>query len=1009
MLVTSPVVVGRAEQLGLLDAGLAAVGAGRGRAVFLLGEAGIGKSRLAGECAYRAVTGGLAVLRGRSGPGAGAAAPFRPIAEALLSLFRVSGPPRAPELVPYRSALAGILPEWRAGGTPAEPTSLIETAEAVLRVLLAVARDRESHPRPGCLLILEDLHDADAETLAVVEYLCGNLADLPVFLLGTLRSEAGAAGTLVREAARSRCADLTELLPLSAEQVTAMAGAALAADAARPLPGADPPPLPGPVAERLARDAEGNPFVVEELLSGMITAGVLRRGLAGDWEVCGDLGIDVPRTVVHSVIRRADRLSPAGRTLLDTAAVLGRRFPLSVLQRITGLGDRDLLVHLRAGIDAQLISSSGPVADWYEFRHALTAEALLSGLLPTERAALARRAADAIEQAHPGLPGEWCPRVAGLRLTAGDPAAAARRYAEAGEAARREGAVDSAVSFLERAQELLPATERAPVVEQLLYTLMESGRLDRALALVDTLPVTGPGALDTARAAALRARLAWATVTAARYADAAAQAHHARRLFARLGDGPAPAVDVVEAHLALADTGPSGEPGAGGAGTDAGAAGTEAGADRADRAERLARRAAEEAERTGLPEVACQAWQLLAMLERRHGFDRADACLERGLALATEHGLTTLQIDALLRLGSNDFMRGGSSALLERAHRAAVDHGALVLMHNAEASLAMQAVLTGRYAAARELADRCVLATARLRNTDNHQFVLLTRATLAAHRGNRREMERELAEFRRWDGDTSLQLPVLFGSRAVCALLEEDHEQALRELDQSLVWEKRHPSVFYLNGRYGLRPLLRALTGRADPAEHAAVAAHPAAALPWNRQFERFALAVHEGRAGHALRAGGAVEQAVRAGGPFPMGRRIGLRLVAQAALADGWGDPVAWAREAEEYFHEASVPAVAGACRELLRRAGATVRQRRRGASGIPAALRRIGLTPREYEVFLLLVPRLGNKDIAERLYISARTVEKHVASLLAKTGSPHRSALCDYAAEATGPAGPG
>ncbi|MGC0316034.1 DNA-binding CsgD family transcriptional regulator [Kitasatospora acidiphila] len=66
-----------------------------------------------------------------------------------------------------------------------------------------------------------------------------------------------------------------------------------------------------------------------------------------------------------------------------------------------------------------------------------------------------------------------------------------------------------------------------------------------------------------------------------------------------------------------------------------------------------------------------------------------------------------------------------------------------------------------------------------------------------------------------------------------------------------------------------------------------------------------------------------------------------------------------------------------------------------------MPAELRRQGLTVREYEVFLLLLHRLGNQEIAQRLFISPRTVEKHVASLLAKTGRPHRAALCDHAAE--------
>jgi hypothetical protein len=127
----------------------------------------------------------------------------------------------------------------------------------------------------------------------------------------------------------------------------------------------------------------------------------------------------------------------------------------------------------------------------------------------------------------------------------------------------------------------------------------------------------------------------------------------------------------------------------------------------------------------------------------------------------------------------------------------------------------------------------------------------------------------------------------------------------------------------------------------------------------------------------------------------YPTGRNLGLRLVSEAAVADGWGTPVQWLREAEEYFHEREVPAVAGACRALLRRTGVSVAQRRHGADEIPAALRSAGVTVREYEILKLLADRLSNREIARRLYLSPRTVEKHVASLIVKTGQPDRILL--------------
>ena len=112
------------------------------------------------------------------------------------------------------------------------------------------------------------------------------------------------------------------------------------------------------------------------------------------------------------------------------------------------------------------------------------------------------------------------------------------------------------------------------------------------------------------------------------------------------------------------------------------------------------------------------------------------------------------------------------------------------------------------------------------------------------------------------------------------------------------------------------------------------------------------------------------------------------------AAVIDGTGSP------SENHFHRADVIPVASACRALLRRTGASVRQRRTGIDRVPESLRAIGVTLREYEVFELLASRLSNKALAARLHISPRTVEKHVAALLMKT-SRDREALVEYAAD--------
>lgn len=290
-------------------------------------------------------------------------------------------------------------------------------------------------------------------------------------------------------------------------------------------------------------------------------------------------------------------------------------------------------------------------------------------------------------------------------------------------------------------------------------------------------------------------------------------------------------------------------------------------------------------------------------------------------------------------------------------------------------------------------------ATSRLRLLETIWYTLLARAILGAHRGRRREMDAALADLRRWNGDHPQQTPRVLGlARTWCALLEENRPLASRELALALAAEVANPTVFQLTGRYGMDLLLRALDGTLDLAEYRTIAAAPVSRLRWDRQFALFAEAVLTGRGGQPQQAAEIVASALRVGAPYQTGRHLGLRLVSEAAVTDGWGTPVDWLRATETYFHEREVPAVASACRTMLRQAGATVAQWRQGAEDIPSALRSVGVTVRENEILLLLTERLSNREIGLRLHLSPRTVEKHVASLCMKTGQPHRIALGEF-----------
>jgi DNA-binding CsgD family transcriptional regulator len=128
--------------------------------------------------------------------------------------------------------------------------------------------------------------------------------------------------------------------------------------------------------------------------------------------------------------------------------------------------------------------------------------------------------------------------------------------------------------------------------------------------------------------------------------------------------------------------------------------------------------------------------------------------------------------------------------------------------------------------------------------------------------------------------------------------------------------------------------------------------------------------------------------------------RHLGRRHLAEAALADGWGDTVGWLRETLAYFEQHGDDPLASACRSLLRRAGAPVPRHRAGDDQIPGELRARGVTGREVEVLRQLGEGRSNREIGERLYLSPRTVERHVANLTAKVGVERRAELVAFAA---------
>src|SRR6185437_5319693 len=260
--------VGRAGELGTLERALAAARAGRGAAILVTGDAGIGKTRLAAELARRARGGGFATLLGRSIDLVGTELPYQPFAEALRSIggCRPAGRPAGSQLRVFEETL----------------TRLTDHAAAA-----------------PVLLVLEDLHWADTSTLDLVVFLAHNLAERPVVLLATCRRDEPSSKGRMRRLAdgvrRSGSGLVLELGPLAPGELTAL----LAARA----------PLPAAVTDAIVARSEGNPFFAEELLAGLAAGGE-----AGE----------LPRRLRDLLLQRVARLDPATQDLLRLVAAAGR-------------------------------------------------------------------------------------------------------------------------------------------------------------------------------------------------------------------------------------------------------------------------------------------------------------------------------------------------------------------------------------------------------------------------------------------------------------------------------------------------------------------------------------------------------------------------------------------------------------------------------------------------------------------------------------------------------------
>ena len=938
-----PVLVGRGREASVLAQAVGGLAGGAGTVTVLTGEAGIGKTRLAEYAAELARRAGAGVVAGRA-VAEFSASPYRPLSEALLMAARDRPVPALEALGPYVAVLASLVPHWRAPGWRQVEESPLVVGEALLRVLGSLAAPA------GLLIVVEDLHWADAASLEVLGFVTSHVREQPLAVVATLR--VGEGRDMVAGQLAACGAAVCQLDRLTEEETVAMAAACLR------LPGG--PETAEELTFSVARAAEGLPLLVEELLTS---------GEAGGG----------PRRFAETVRVRLARLDSRDRFALAAAAVLGRGFDWRVVAEITGLASTEVSEAFDRATGLQLLISH---ARGYQFRHALTRDVVLAEVNAAQRQRLSLSAAEVLARASgadpiaSGLDMGTALEVGRLLAESGEQARAALVLHGAGTRALEAGALTAAEPAL-RAASGCAAEDSLLGVRiggDLARTLLLAGQPAAASELATRL--TGPAVRWSQPLAAelllLRVR---AAVAAGLWEDAAAllrQLHDGDRV-----GGTAVGAALLRAQVALGDSRPVSRAGA----------------------EHLAAQAAALARQAGLPELECEALEVIGLCARLRDLNAAARALNQALRLAEEAGLAAQRLHVLNELGTVEMLRDARGERLEQARAEALRAGALGLAAGIGVNLASVQVMTARFGEAYEVAAEAGESAGRLGLRPIQAASHLIRGLADACQGRRREMDRHLATAESLSpGDADLRAGAWGIGRGMLALLEEDRPAAQRAFARARA-EAPDQHARILNPYEGPELLLQALAGTltSDQAERAEASAVRAAR--WPQLWASVTLAVVRGAASDPAAAENALTAALDAGSRYPVFHAIASRLAAEAALRDRWGDPVALLRSADATFTQFGLGRAAAACQGLLRTVGQPAPRRRRDDARLPAQLLQAGVTKREAQVLELVSDRLTNPEIAQRLYLSPRTVEKHVAALMMKLGVANRAALAELA----------
>ncbi|MDE3065313.1 MAG: AAA family ATPase, partial [Acidobacteriota bacterium] len=411
-------------------------------ATLIGGEAGVGKSRLAAEALRLAAERGMVALVGHCTPEG--TLPYAPFATALRRRTRTMERAELDGLFADAAFLsAALLPEVaRAIGVPTEAPNQADLFAGVWQVLARLAGGA------GAVLVLEDLHWADVDSLRLLSYLVREAEGLPVWIVGTYRVDElhrrHPLTAVLGELTRERLVEEIRLAPLSREQLRSMVSAIF-----------DGTEVGDEFVDALLQRTDGNPFFVEELIKVLLERGDIYRERDA-WERREVTEIEMPESVRDTLLARVRGLDEATLDFLRLAAISGERLDLAVLARATGSEDAKVDDILREGLRLQiLVERRDDPRTPYAFRHALTCEALADELVGPDRQHAHQRVADALAAVYRDDLDAVSASLADHFTEAGDTAHAIEFGVRAARRAASSFAMDEAGRLYDRALRLI--------------------------------------------------------------------------------------------------------------------------------------------------------------------------------------------------------------------------------------------------------------------------------------------------------------------------------------------------------------------------------------------------------------------------------------------------------------------------------------------------------------------------------------------------------------------------